>query len=105
MSLALWPSPKQAIVNRPCYALLISKDISPLPLDVSPAQELPRESTRNRNRMSRQHGDFSQQGLRLVEDTQLSQHRAPVVVDFFPGKTIIGAERIHAAKRELDSSP
>jgi hypothetical protein len=55
--------------------------------------------------MSRQNGDLSQEALRLVENAELSQHGAPVVVDFFPGQTVIGIERVDTAKRELDSLP
>ena len=39
-----------------------------------------------------------------MENAELSQHCPPVVVDFFSGQTIIAVERIHAAKRDLDSS-
>jgi hypothetical protein len=73
--------------------------------NVLPAQELPRESTRNRGGMSRQNRDLSQYALRLMENAQLSQHRAPVVIDFFPGRAVIGVERVHTAKRELNSTP
>ena len=76
-----------------------------LQINTSPAQELPRESTRNCRRVGRQNGDLSQYALRLVENAELSQHRPSVVVDFFPGQTIIDVERVHTAKRELDSSP
>ena len=55
--------------------------------------------------MSRQNGDLPQYGLRLVENTELSQHSPAVVIDFFPGKTVIVVEGVHTAERELDSSP
>ena len=42
--------------------------------------------------------------LRLVENAELSQYRAAVVVNSFPGQTIMGVKRVHPAKRELDSS-
>jgi hypothetical protein len=32
-----------------------------------------------------------------MENAQLSQHRAPVVVDFFPGETVIDVEGVHTA--------
>jgi hypothetical protein len=43
--------------------------------------------------------------LRLVENAELSQHRPAVVVDFFSSETVLGIERVHTAKWELDSSP
>jgi hypothetical protein len=55
--------------------------------------------------MSRQNGDLPQYGLRLVEDTELSQHSPAVVIDFFPGKTIIVVEGVYTAERELNSLP
>jgi len=73
-------------------------------MNVSPRQELPRESTRNRCGMSRQNGDFSQYALRLVENAELSQHRPPVVIDFFSGQTVIGIERVHTAGQLLASA-
>jgi len=73
-------------------------------MNVSPRQELPRESTRNRCGMSRQNGDFSQYALRLVENAELSQHRPPVVIDFFSGQTVIGIERVHTAEQLLASA-
>src|ERR1700724_1945130 len=74
-------------------------------IGTSPAQQFPRESTRNRNRMSREDADLAQRALRLVENAELSQHRPAVVVDFFAGQTIILVKCVHPAKRELDSSP
>jgi len=55
--------------------------------------------------MSRQSGDLSPHSLRLVENPELSQHRAPVVIYPFPGKTIISVESVHTAERELDPPP
>src|SRR5438445_7629623 len=55
--------------------------------------------------MSREGADLSQHGLWLVENAELSQHRSPIVVDFFSGQAIIGVERVHAAKRDLDWPP
>ena len=40
-----------------------------------------------------------------MENAELSQHRTSVVVDFFPGQTVIRVEGIHPAKWELDSAP
>src|ERR1700722_9273985 len=40
-----------------------------------------------------------------MKNAELSQDGSPVVVDFFSGQTILGVERVHPAKRELDSSP
>jgi len=54
--------------------------------------------------MSRQNGNLSQHALRLVENAELSQHRPAVVIDFFSRQAVIGIERVHAAKRELDPS-
>ena len=51
----------------------------------SPTQEFPRDSTCNRQGMSRQDGDLPQYALRLVEDAELPQHCPSVVIDFFPG--------------------
>jgi hypothetical protein len=42
---------------------------------------------------------------RLVEYAELPQDRSAVIVDSFTGQTVIGVKRVHAAKRELDSSP
>jgi hypothetical protein len=39
-----------------------------------------------------------------VENAEVSQHCGPVVVDFFPGQTVIEVERVHTAKREFYSS-
>jgi hypothetical protein len=55
--------------------------------------------------MSRQNADLSQYALRFVEDAELSQHGPSVVIDFFPGQTVIGVERVYPAERELDSPP
>lgn len=55
--------------------------------------------------MSRQIADSPQYALRLVEYTELSQYRPAIMVDFFTGQTIVSLERIHTAKRELDSPP
>ena len=55
--------------------------------------------------MSSQNGDLSQNALRLVENAELSQHRSPVVIDLFSSQTVIRVEGVHAAERELDSSP
>src|ERR1035437_1856688 len=54
--------------------------------------------------MSRHSADLAQHTLRLVEDTELSQHCRPVVIDLFSSQTIFGVERVHPAKRDLDSS-
>ena len=40
-----------------------------------------------------------------MEDAELPQHRAAIVIDFFPSQAILGIERIDAAKRKLDSPP
>src|SRR6202041_3750751 len=40
-----------------------------------------------------------------MKNAELSQHRRPVVVDFFSGQTILGVERVHPAKGEPDSPP
>ena len=74
-------------------------------MNLSPAEKFPRESTRNRGGMSRQNGDLSQYALRLMENAELSQHRSPVAIDFFPGQTVIGFEGVDTAERELDSPP
>ena len=74
-------------------------------INASPAQKFPRQSTRNRDRMSRQCGDLSQKALRFVENAELPQHGATVVVDFFPSQTVFGVEGVHAAQRELDATP
>lgn len=66
-------------------------------------QEHSCKSTRDGNRMGRQDGDSSQDGLRLVKDAQLPQHGAAVVVDFLPGQSIIGIEAVDPAQRELNS--
>lgn len=71
----------------------------------STAQELPRDSTRNRQGVSRQNGDLPQYALRFVEHAQLSQYRPSVVIDFFPGKMVVVVEGVYTAERELDSSP
>jgi hypothetical protein len=55
--------------------------------------------------MSRQNRDLSQYALWFVEDTELSQDRPSVVVDFFAGQTVIGVECVHPAKRTLDPPP
>lgn len=55
--------------------------------------------------MSCERGDLAQSAERLVEDAELSQHRSPVVVDFFSGQTVIGVECVHTAERKLDSPP
>ena len=55
--------------------------------------------------MSRQNRDLSQSALRLVENAELPQHCAAVVIDFFAGQTVIGVEGVHAAKRKLDPPP
>ena len=61
------------------------------PADRRRARELPHEGAGNGDGMSSENGDLSQYALRLVENAQLPQHRAPVVVDFFPGQTVIGS--------------
>ena len=53
--------------------------------------------------MSGENGDSSQQALRLVENAELPQHRAAVVIDSFAGETVVGIEGIDTAKRELDT--
>ena len=58
-------------------------------------KELPRIGTRNCHGMSRQNRDLSQYALRLMENAQLSQYRASVVVDFFPCQTVIVVERVY----------
>jgi len=68
------------------------------------SQECSGESTENGDGMSGENGDSSQQALRLMENTQLPQHRATVVVDFFAGETVVGVEGVDAAKRELDAA-
>jgi hypothetical protein len=74
-------------------------------MNTSPAQELPRESTRNCRGVGRQNGDLSQYALRLLENAELSQHRPGVVVDFFPARRSSTSNVYTPAKRELDSSP
>jgi hypothetical protein len=37
-----------------------------------------------------------------VENAELFQHGPSIVVDLFPGQTVVGVERVHAAKREFD---
>jgi Cyclin M transmembrane N-terminal domain len=54
------------------------------PIDGSSAQEPPDEGACHRHRMSRQYEDLSQRRLRFMENAQLSQNCATVVVDFFP---------------------
>ena len=68
-------------------------------------QELSREGTRNRDGVSCQNRELSQQALRLVEDPKLPQYRCPVIVDFFSGQAVIAVERVNPAKRKVDSSP
>src|SRR5450432_2670901 len=55
--------------------------------------------------MSRQNRDLSQRALRLVENAELSQHRAPIVIDFLPGQTVVGVEGVHTAERKFDPPP
>src|SRR6266550_8938443 len=73
-------------------------------MNVLLAPELPGESTGNGDGMSGQDGELSQYALRFVEDAELAQDCPTIVVDFFPGQTVFGVERIDAAERELDSS-
>ncbi len=73
-------------------------------MNVLLAPELPGESTGNGGGMSRQNGELPQYALRFVEDAELAQDRPTIVVDFFPGQTVFGVERIDAAEWELDSS-
>lgn len=54
--------------------------------------------------MSGRNGELSQKASRLVKDSELSQHRPSVVVDFFTGQAVVTIERVHAAKGELNSS-
>src|SRR5260370_19597807 len=61
------------------------------------AHKLPRKSARNRNRMSRENADLSQYARRFVENAELSQHRPPVVVDFFSSQTVVGVEGVDTA--------
>jgi hypothetical protein len=39
-----------------------------------------------------------------VEYAELPQDRPEIIVNSFTGQTIVGVKRVHAAKRELDSS-
>src|SRR5437762_2612576 len=71
----------------------------------SPSQNFPCKRSRDRHRMSGQSAELPQYTLRVMEDAELSQYRRPVVTDSFPGKTIIGTERIDSAKRDFDSPP
>jgi len=52
--------------------------------------------------MRRQNAEFPQYALRLVENAKLPQHRPPVIVDSFARQTVIGVERVHPAKWDLD---
>ena len=74
-------------------------------MSVSFAQEFPGKSTRNRRGMGHQNGYLSQDALWFVEDTQLSQDRPSVVVDFLSCQTIFDIECVDATKCELDSPP
>ena len=71
----------------------------------STAKEFSRESAGDRNRMSREDRDPPQNALGLMENAELSQYRAAVVIDFFSGQLVIVVERIHPAERELYSPP
>ena len=53
--------------------------------------------------MSGKDGDASPCALRLVEDAELSQHRRPVVIDFFSRQAVVGIEAVHATEREFDT--
>jgi hypothetical protein len=73
--------------------------------NLSPSQNFPGKRSRDRHWMRGQSAELPQYTLRVMEDAELSQYRRPVVIDSFPGKTIIGTERIDSAKRDFDSPP
>jgi len=66
--------------------------------------ELPCDSAHNRDGMSKLNGDLAKHALRFVEDAQLFQDRASVVIDSFACQTVVLVEAVDTAKRELDSS-
>jgi len=72
---------------------------------VSRAQELPRQGTRGRGRVSRKNAELCEQASRLVENAELSQHRSPVIVDFFPGQTVIRVECVHTQSAKSTRPP
>jgi hypothetical protein len=72
---------------------------------LSLAAELPCQSTRNRYRMSCKSSDSPEHSFRLMKYAYLPQHGGAIVIDSFPGQAVVGVERVHATKRELDSFP
>ncbi len=55
--------------------------------------------------MSHHNTDLAQYTLGLVEDAELPQNRAAIIVNPFTGQTIVAVKRVNAAKREFDSPP
>jgi hypothetical protein len=55
--------------------------------------------------MGRQDADLSQDAGRFMKNSELSQDRAPVVVDLFFRQTIILIKGVHRAQRECDFFP
>ena len=55
--------------------------------------------------MSRHNTDLPQYTSGLVEHAELPKDRPTSIVNPFTGQTIVGVKGVHAAKRELDSSP
>jgi hypothetical protein len=68
------------------------------------ALELSGESPCNRQGMSCQGRNLSQNTLRFVEDADLAQYGRPVVINLFSGQTIVRVEGVHAAQRNLDAA-
>jgi hypothetical protein len=55
--------------------------------------------------MGREDRNLPQNALGLVENAELPQHRAAIVIYFLSSQPVIVVERIHPAERELDSPP
>ncbi len=55
--------------------------------------------------MRGQSAELPHYALRVVEDAELLQYGRPVVIDSFPGKTIIGTKRIDSAERDFYPPP
>jgi hypothetical protein len=53
--------------------------------------------------MGRKDRDLTHNALGLIENAELPQDRAAIVIDFFSSQPVIVVERIHPAEWELDS--
>src|ERR1700733_3790585 len=69
------------------------------------AHELSCKGTRNRSGMRHQDGNPPKHALRFIENAELSENGASVIVDSFPGQTVLRVECVHTAERKLNSSP